>query len=490
MKKNKPFWLVSTLLLAAVWVLSGCVPQGQTPDAQPTSTEQEIITEVPAEPLTETPTEKAVATAMPTPPQFQPLVHLQPIAGGLSAPVDLDAPDDGTGRLFVTDQVGLIYVVDREDNLLESPFLDLRSQMVDLNPGYDERGLLGLAFHPTYAENGRLFVYYSAPLRPQAPAGYDHTSILSEFRVSAENPNLANPASEKIILQIDQPQSNHNAGSIAFSPADGYLYIPLGDGGSGSDIGPGHAQDWYEVNAGGNGQDVEDNLHGSVLRIDIDSGDPYAVPEDNPKISEKFPEIWAYGFRNPYRMAFDPGGEHQLFLGDAGQELWEEVSIVTAGGNYGWNVREGPHCFSTEAPGDPQAITDCPTEDPQGNPLIEPIIAFRNSKHPEGGLGLSVIGGVVYRGTLLPAWNGRYVFGQWSARGGSPEGGLFVAAPNEAGVWESHEVEILNQEGTELNAFLLALGNDQSGEVYILTSLSTGPSGNTGSVHRILPPDP
>ena len=489
MNKPKFLWLAFAASLIAALLITGCTPTAETPSQSSTSTAEPTADETAKETAATSPTAESTDVPTQPTPDFEPLVQLQQVTGELTAPVDLDAPDDGTSRLFVTDQIGLIYVIDSDENRLETPFLDIRDRMVPLNPGYDERGLLGLAFHPDFAENGRFFVYYSAPLRPEAPPGYNHTSILSEFRLSGDDPNLADMASERVIMQVDQPQGNHNAGAIAFSPADGYLYIPLGDGGGANDVGMGHAEDWYEANAGGNGQDVEDNLHGSVLRIDIDSGDPYAIPEDNPGISENFPEIWAYGFRNPYRMAFDPGGEHQLFLGDAGQNLWEEISIVEAGGNYGWNVREGAHCFSAASPGDPTAITECPTQDPEGNPLIDPIIEFRNTKHPEGGLGSSVIGGVVYRGNRLPAWDGRYVFGQWSIGGGSAQGGLFVAAPSQDGTWSYQEVEIMNRQGAELNEFLLALGNDQAGEVYVLTSLTTGPNGTTGSVYRIIPPE-
>jgi glucose/arabinose dehydrogenase len=350
------------------------------------------------------------------------LIALQEIAVGLAAPVALAAPDDGSGRLFVADQVGLVYVIDADDTLLGTPFLDLRDRMVGLDGNYDERGLLGLAFHPDYAGNGRVFVYYSAPLRPGGPAGWNHTSVISEFKVSAEDANRADPNSERIILQVDQPQSNHNSGAIAFGP-DSYLYIPLGDGGGGDDNNGGHADDWYAANGGGNGQDLEANPLGSILRIDVNQGDPYGVPADNPGLSESYPETWAYGFRNPYRIAFDSGGEHELFVGDAGQDLWEEVSIVTAGGNYGWNVKEGTHCFSTADPETPDAIAACPEADPDGTPLTDPIIEFPNSDHPSGGLGASVIGGVVYRGAALPAWDGKYIFGQWRPVRRCPTGG-------------------------------------------------------------------
>jgi glucose/arabinose dehydrogenase len=455
-----------------------------TPTTTPESAEADPGTAAPEE----TPQDTLEATEPAEP--FQPVAALAPIAQGLTAPVALTAPDDGSERLFVVDQIGLIFIIDGEDTLLQEPFLDLRDQLVGLNGGYDERGLLGLAFHPNYADNGRLFVYYSAPLRPEGPGGWDHTSHISEFSVSAADPDRADPNSERIILQVDQPQGNHNAGAIAFGP-DGYLYVPLGDGGGGGDTGPGHASDWYAANAGGNGQNVEANMLGSVLRLDVDRGDPYAIPGDNPAISEAFPEIWAYGFRNPYRMAFDPAGEGELFLGDAGQELWEEVSIVEAGGNYGWNVREGNHCYSTASPANPDAITNCPETDPGSDPLIPPIIEFANSKNPAGGVGLVIIGGVVYRGQALPAWNGRYLFGQWSRSAQQPDGGLFAAsrpAENNSGLWPFEMITIANRPDGALGAFLLAFGQDTAGEVYILTSQATGPSGQTGKVFRLVAP--
>ena len=182
-----------------------------------------------------------------------PAVGLQTIAEGLTSPVTLTSPGDGSGRLFVVDQVGLIRVVMPDGTLRPEPFLDLRSRMVTLMPGFDERGLLGLAFHPQYASNGRFFVYYSAPLRAGGPAGFNHTSHISEFRVSAD-PNRADPASERILLQVDEPQFNHNAGTLLFGPDDGDLYISLGDGGGANDVGLGHVADWYADNGGGNGQ--------------------------------------------------------------------------------------------------------------------------------------------------------------------------------------------------------------------------------------------
>lgn len=247
-------------------------------------------------------------TASPTAPER---VGLELVAGGFTMPVALASPADGTGRLFVADLPGVIQVIDAGGLLLDEPFLDITDRVVGLRPGYDERGLLGLAFHPEFAENGRFFVYYSAPLRAGAPRGWDHTSRISEFAVSAGDENQADPGSERVILEVDQPQSNHNGGSIAFGP-DGYLYIPLGDGGGARDVGPGRPP-------GGNGQDVE-TLLGKILRIDIDGPEPYRIPADNPLVGKPGrDEIYAYGLRNPWRMTFDSGGEHRLFAADAGQ---------------------------------------------------------------------------------------------------------------------------------------------------------------------------
>lgn len=480
------------LVIAGIFLLAACQPTNiPTPIGVQQGTMMETNPDIATgeTPMTPTVGEEETGTNTETPASFEAMISLQLVAEGFTAPVALAAPNDGSGRLFIVDQIGVIRVIDGRDQLLEAPFLDIRNRMVSLGANYDERGLLGMAFHPNYAENGRFFVYYSTPLRAAGPQGWDHTSVLSEFSVSEEDANRADADSERVILKVDQPQANHNAGSIVFGP-DGYLYVPLGDGGGGNDNAMGHAADWYGVNAGGNGQDVEANMLGSVLRIDIDSGDPYAVPEDNPGVSEAFPEIWAYGFRNPYRMAFDPAGEHELFLGDAGQDLWEEVSIVAAGGNYGWNVKEGTHCFSTGNPGAPGAITDCPEEDPEGDHLLDPIIEFPNSRHPAGGLGTTVVGGVVYRGSHLPAWDGKYLFGQWSKTFRSPQGGLFVATrpPDGEGLWTFEAVQITSRDGGELGEYLLALGQDATGEVYVLTSLSSGPSGSTGSIYRMAAP--
>jgi glucose/arabinose dehydrogenase len=422
-------------------------------------------------------------------------VGIELVAEGLTSPVALVPSPDGSGRLFIVDQTGLIQILMPDGTLSADPFLDIRDRIVSLNPFFDERGLLGLAFHPDYAANGRFFVYYSAPLRAGAPSGFNHTSHVSEFLVQAGNPDTADPTSERILLQVDEPQFNHNAGTLAFGPDDGYLYISLGDGGGADDNQLGHVEDWYADNGGGNGQDITENLLGSILRIDVDSGDPYGIPADNPftgvaGCSDGCDEIFAYGFRNPYRFSFDMGGSHDLFAGDAGQNLWEEVSLVEKGGNYGWNVKEGTHCFDAENPNEIPA--ECPDtvgagHPQEGDPLIDPIIEYANHHQP-GGLGAVVVGGHVYRGDTLRQFRGRYIFGDWSREFGVPDGSLFVAKERKMGLWQIQELQIQGNPDGRLGHYVLAFGQDSQGEVYVLTTDMTGPSGDTGKIFRLTRP--
>lgn len=414
-----------------------------------------------------------------------PGVGLELVADGLTSPVALVPVPDESGRLFIVDQVGLIHILHPDGTLGPEPFLDVRDRIVDLRPGFDERGLLGLAFHPDYPVNGRFFVYYSAPLREGAPAGYNTTSTISEFGVSAD-PNRADPAAERILLQIDKPQFNHNAGTLLFGPDDGYLYISIGDGGGANDVGLGHLEDWYEGNAGGNAQNVTQTLLGKILRIDVDAGDPYGIPADNPFVgADGLDEIYAYGFRNPYRMSFDHDGSHQLFVGDAGQGRWEEVSIATKGGNFGWNVREGAHCFDAENPSVEPA--DCPLVDPEGDPLIDPVIEYPNAAQP-GGLGVVVVGGHVYRGSALPQFRGRYIFGDWSRGFLTPDGSLFVAKPRRTGLWAMQQLRVTTTTDGRVGHYVLGFGQDHAGEMYVLTTDNTAPAGDTGKVYKLVPP--
>jgi len=412
-------------------------------------------------------------------------VGLRLIAENLNSPLQVSEPNDGSGRLFVVDQVGVIMIVDSAGNMMNEPFLDLREEIVELRPGYDERGLIGLAFHPDYSENGRFYVHYCAP---PADTAYDHLEVYAEFTVSDTDSNQANENSERRLLEIDHPQFNHNGGSIQFGH-DGYLYLTSGDGGNRNDVGFGHVEDWYDVNPGGNAQNIEANLLGKILRIDVDNGDPYGIPADNPFVDTTgLDEIYAYGFRNPYKMSFDMGGTNQLFVSDAGQNLYEEISIVEMGGNYGWNVKEGIHCFNGNDPLNP--LPSCPDSDAYGNTITNPVIEFVNSSTDTvNGLGVVIIGGNVYRGTQIADLDGRYLFGAFSFTPVIPSGRILVATPdNGDSLWAFERLNIIDSvhatpgEQGQLNHYLLGFGQDQNGEVYITVKDSLGPVGTSGKV--------
>jgi glucose/arabinose dehydrogenase len=419
-----------------------------------------------------------------------PAVALKLVADGLGSPVALVPAADDSGRLFIVDRIGLIRVLTKDGVLLDEPFIDVRDRMAVLDPGFDERGLLGFAFHPEFPDNGLFYVHYSAPLRIGAPGGWNHTARIAEFRVSEDDPSKADLTSERIIMQVDEPHWAHNGGTLVFGP-DGYLYIGLGDGGHGGDVGLGHVEDWYAPNRGGNGQDVEANLLGSILRIDVNAEDGYGIPADNPFVNRAgLDEIWAFGFRNPYRISFDLAGEHALFVADVGQDRWEEVNIVQAGGNYGWNVKEGSHCYYN-ALEEGAPVPACPDHDADGNVLIDPIIEFSNSGAPEGGLGRAVIGGFVYRGDDIVELYGKYLFGSWSQDWFDPGGRILIARrPSGAGVrWELQTLQVDQAPDGLLNHYLLGFGQDHDGELYVLTSDALGPTGTSGRVYRLTASD-
>jgi glucose/arabinose dehydrogenase len=345
-------------------------------------------------------------------------IQLDPVVKGLSSPVGLTNAKDGSNRLFIVEQAGRIRIV-RDGTLSGTPFLDLTSSVA-----YDggEEGLLGLAFHPDFKNNGRFFVDFTAN-RPNLK------TIIAEFQVSPSNPDIAVPT-EHVLLQIDQPFSNHNGGQLAFGP-DGFLYIGMGDGGSGGD-------------PHGNGQN-RNALLGKILRIDVDHQAPYAIPTDNPFVSGGgAPEIWAWGFRNPWRFSFDRA-TGRLFVGDVGQNLYEEVDLVEEPGNFGWNIMEGLHCYSP--------ASGCDTTG-----LITPIHEYGHS------VGICVIGGYVYRGNQYPLLQGIYLFGDYGTRK------IWALTENNYGTWT--KTDLLNTE-----FYISSFGEDEAGELYVVDL--------GGSVYRI-----
>ena len=377
---------------------------------------------------------------------------LELIASKLKAPTLLTNAGDQSNRLFIAEQTGKIKIIEN-GKLLSTSFLDLSEKMVKVNSLYDERGLLGLVFHPSYETNGRFFVYYSAP---KTGTGINHESIIAEYLVSSD-PNIADINSEKIIYRVDQPEENHNGGQLAFG-SDGYLYIGMGDGGGAGDI---HGTI-------GNGQDINTSL-GKILRIDVDSGNPYAIPADNPFVGiDGLDEIYAYGFRNPYRFSFDRE-TNKLLVADVGQDEWEELDVVEKGGNYGWRIMEGNHPYD---PGLAQLLNI------SIDSLEKPIHEYSHN------VGRSIIGGYVYHGNLSTNLKEKYVFGDWSASYFPPNGKLYYLEENETGVWQRFEFAL--ETNKPLKRYIMGFGEDENGEIYMLTTRFLGSIGKTGEVWHII----
>ena len=354
---------------------------------------------------------------LPSPPGPPPMLGLSNFLTGLSAPVGLEPPSDGTNRLFVVEQGGAIRII-QNGSIRATPFLDLTSKA----ESGGEKGLLGLAFHPSFSRNGRFYVNYTRRL-----SSGQLQSVIAEYMVSTGDPNQADPSRERQLLIVDQPFDNHKGGQLAFGP-DGFLYIGLGDGGS-------------ERDPLGNGQN-KNTLLGKILRIAVDPpftpGKQYAIPPDNPFVSGgALPEIWAYGLRNPWRFSFDRG-TGRLFAGDVGQDSWEEVDIITKGGNFGWNLMEGAHCFP---PG-----SSCNT-----GGLLLPIAEYG---HNAAG-GEAIIGGFVYRGSAISGLVGTYVFGDLSS------GHLWGLKQDASGNWQ--QTLVLTHSLT-----VSSFGQDAAGELYLV----------------------
>jgi len=403
--------------------LFSCAPTGRlgpTISPAPAATSQPQPTAAATEPGEETPIGVPSLTPPgPSPSVTSPMGELggvnphdytfQKIADGLHQPVYLTHAGDGSGRLFIVEQAGRIRIVQNGELRLD-PFLDIRDLV---NDGSTEQGLLGLAFSPEYASNGQFFVHYS-------DANGDTTIV--RYSVSSD-PNRADPDSAKIILQVDQPYANHNGGDLVFGP-DGYLYIGLGDGGSQGD-------------PQGNGQNLN-ALLGKMLRIDV-SQEPYGIPPDNPFINRAGarPEVWAYGFRNPWRYSFDRE-TGDLYIADVGQNAYEEVNFQpassTGGENYGWNFMEGLHAYRGQAP----------------DGLTMPVAEY---SHEEGGC--SITGGYVYRGPSLPGLNGIYFFGDYCS------GYIWGLRRTADGDW--HKLNLWKT-AYKISSF----GEDEAGELYVV----------------------
>ncbi len=338
----------------------------------------------------------------------RPTVTGIPILTEVRAPVAVVHSGDGSGRLFIVQLGGLIKVY-QDGEILGPPFLDIRNQVVR----EDEGGLLGLAFHPRFAENGRFFVNYTFL------DGAQPKTRVAEYKVSLEDPNRASPT-ERTVLDFDQPTLIHNAGDLAFGP-DGYLYIASGDGGPVAD-------------PEGNAQNLG-LLLGKILRIDVDGEAPYEIPPDNPFVGQEGArgEIWAYGLHNPFRMSFDRIGG-RLFAGDVGEAHVEEVDLIVKGGNYGWNRLEGSQCF-------PPRTSSCSREG-----VIEPIFEYGRE---DGG---SVIGGVVYRGRKHTSLWGSYLFGDFVS------GRIWALREGPGGVWQDLPLG-------HLKFRLTSFGEDEDGEL-------------------------
>lgn len=371
-------------------------------------------------------------------------LKMSEIARGFISPIGLVSPNDGSGKLFVIEQGGKVKIIS-DGKTLSRPFIDITNKLDGLNIAYSEKGLLGMAFHPDYKNNGKFYLYYSAP---GAEKGMDHESIISCFRVSPNDPNLALSESEKIIMEIQQPESNHNGGQLAFGP-DGYLYIGLGDGGGAGDK---HGEN-------GNGQNMNTWL-GKILRIAINTETAYTVPADNPfvNLSTVKPEIWASGLRNPWRFSFDRATKN-LFCADVGQNKYEEVNLIRKGQNYGWRIMEGSHCFD-------------PSEGCDQNRLSLPICEY---DHEEG---ISVIGGYVYRGLEFPTLHGYYIFGDWSGK-------LWYLKFNDnSNSWERGPI-YTGHDKNEIDGKINSFGEDESGNIYIVTQKLFGPKSPTGVIYKL-----
>lgn len=338
-------------------------------------------------------------------------VYWEQVFQGLESPVGITNAADGSGRLYILEQPGTIRVAEN-DSVLPRYFLDIRDRV---GSSGSEQGLLGLAFHPNFPQDDRLFVYYTDS---------SGDTVISSFSLSKDDPSIADARSEEVLITVDQPYPNHNGGQLAFGP-DGYLYIGTGDGGSAGD-------------PHGNGQSIG-TLLGKILRIDINTPGAYTIPPDNPfSEGEGLPEIWAYGLRNPWRFSFDRlTGD--MYIGDVGQNLWEEIDFLPAenpgGANFGWNYFEGSHSYL------PAPATEIS--------MISPLFEYEHE------YGCSVTGGYVYRGSLLEDFYGVYLFGDY-------------CSGNVWGLIKTPDGQVLSNLLFTNVGRITSFGEDESGEIYLV----------------------
>ena len=407
------------LIFVTVLLLAGCVADDSS-SGKPTSTRKATGTQASMAPATPTGASPAKGT-----------FTLTPFLSGLETPVYLTHAGDGSGRIFVVEQVGRIRVV-KDGELLATPFLDI-TQLVQSG---GERGLLSVAFYPDYETSGRFIVDYTRRSETAADVG---DTVIARYKVSPQA-DVADPTSAETLLVIDQPQGNHNGGLVKFGP-DGMLYIGSGDGGGAADAGPGHAPQ-------GNGQELG-SLLGKLLRIDVNAEGAYKIPESNPDLGAGArKEIWAYGLRNPWRFSFDRANG-DLYIGDVGQNQWEEVDHQPreskGGENYGWPVWEGTHLHR---PG--TAVTG------DTKPVAEYSITDENC---------SVTGGYVYRGSKIPSLGGYYILGDYCT------GNLWTLV-KLGSTWSLTPLQ-------DTQYAISSFGEDESGELYLVH--------HRGTVHRFDP---
>jgi glucose/arabinose dehydrogenase len=435
-------------------------------------------------------------------------VRLQAVATGMGAPDYGISPPGDMSRLFVIEQQGQLRIL-QNGTLLPGAALDIQPLIGSAhNPtsANDERGFLGVAFHPGFNNDASpgfrtLYTYASEPSGATAPtypvpagAAQNYKLVVNEWKMSAAEPNVVDPASRREIFSQGKNASNHNGGTIAFGP-DGYLYLAIGDGGNARDVGAGH------IEPGGNAQNLTTPL-GKMLRIDpllpaltpasadpVSANGQYRIPTTNPfDAAGQVPEIYAYGFRNPYRFAFDRlNGE--LILADVGQGTIEEIDRVEIGGNYGWAVKEGDFLFD-RATG---SVGPAPGNRSPGAPagLIDPISGPLGTLEYDHGDGISITGGFVYRGTAIPELVGKYVFGDLAIRNEPPrvDGRLFYADLQMGTIHEFLMPQFANDQlPNELTVH--GFGEDGNGELYAMVT-NTPPNGTGGIVYKFVPiPEP